>query len=719
MFNQYPYLNLNDLNLDYVLNAIRELRYDVTNFVSINAIKYADPIQWNITSQYEKNTIVIDPVTGTAYISVAPVPSGVALTRPEYWTVVFDLGSFVTRAAQNFTSRWESVTTTTATFPTNTGEWLVWGDVLYKAISNIIAGDTYVVGSNIEHFTIEDLYNAYLNTIAQILGMIGDVGTLETTDTSNIVNAINSLVGSVVFRAPTVAAMIASDYPLNATVITQGYHSVNDGGSAEYTIVDTAPADAYYESLTNGTFAVLTIKSTMTFEQFGAYGDNVNDDAPAIQNAIKYCGNIRANNIYRIKSAIEMNSTGDLTPELATDPDCHIMGKGKNVSLTVSASTVADISEDEATFVMDGGYFHLRGTSRVDFSNCVFMGETSDTKAESAFELTDPARKLNISDCTFANLKYGIHCDENGRWSGESIYSGLYFILCEYGIKYDGQGKDNIIDKCIAQGNTDYMVWLENGIACLFSNNHDYSKYGTYIFFGGNIVNNYFDGVEKLHIKTSYDRSGSLTNKYSSHGTNITGNTFVMSFHDTVLTGAKAFIVVENDRFVSTNITNNIVHGGADYADIALIDMTNVDYSANNVIKNNTGLGLNALFKNVKNSAINYYYNDYEGYHPYAEVDATYTDVRQGTIVCNGGFIIFVRINNPSTTISNAIEVKNLPPLGTCNSITFRIDSSNNLSQITNSSYLESVAAGNKQTTIFFINTGSVDMSEMLMNVVG
>lgn len=197
-FNEYPYLNLTDLNLDYILNAIREMRYEVTNFVSINAIKYADPIQWTIIRQYEKNTIVIDPVTGTAYISVAPVPSGVALTREEYWTVVFDLGLFVTRAAQNFTSHWESDTTLTATFPTNAGGWLVWGNVLYKALVNITAGDQYVIGSNIQHFTIEDLYNEYLNTIASIVNIIGDLAELETSDTSNIVHAINSILNTTI-----------------------------------------------------------------------------------------------------------------------------------------------------------------------------------------------------------------------------------------------------------------------------------------------------------------------------------------------------------------------------------------------------------------------------------------------------------------------------------------------------------------------------------------
>lgn len=224
MFNQYPYLNLNDLNLDYILNAMREMKYEVTNFVSINAIKYADPIQWNITSQYEKNTVVIDPLTGTAYISVAPVPSGVALTRPEYWSVVFDLGSFVTRAAQNFTSRWEADTTLTATFPTNTGEWLVWGDILYKALTNIVAGDQYVVGSNIEHFTIEDLYNTYLNTIASILAMIGDLQELTTSDTSDIVHAINSVLDDLNITIGDLADLTTSD----ASDIVHAINSVLD-----------------------------------------------------------------------------------------------------------------------------------------------------------------------------------------------------------------------------------------------------------------------------------------------------------------------------------------------------------------------------------------------------------------------------------------------------------------------------------------------------------
>ena len=228
MFNQYPYINVNDLNLDYILNQIRVMMNEVTNFVSINAIKYADPIQWDITRQYEKNTVVIDPVTGTAYISVAPVPAGVALTRPEYWTVVFDLGSFVTKAAKNFTSRYEESTTLTATFPSNTGDWLVWGDILYKALTNITAGDAYVENGNIEHFTIEDIYISYLNTIANILAIVGDLADLTTSDTTSIVNAINSVVTDYMAADNAIDAKIGDLANLTTTDKTSVVNAINE-----------------------------------------------------------------------------------------------------------------------------------------------------------------------------------------------------------------------------------------------------------------------------------------------------------------------------------------------------------------------------------------------------------------------------------------------------------------------------------------------------------
>ena len=284
MFPIYPYLNINDLNLDYILKQIGILETEVTQFVSLNAIKYADPIQWNIVQQYEKNTVVIDPLTGTAYISVAPVPSGVALTNTDYWTVVFDLGSFVTRAAQNFTSRWESETTTSATFPSNTGEWLVWGDVLYKALTNITAGDTYVVNGNIEHFTIEDVYNAYLNTIANVLAIIGDLVDLTTSDTSDIVHAINSVLADLNITIGDLANLTTSDTSdiVNAINSVLADLNITIGDLANLTTSDTSSV----VNAINAVNARISNYDIVNVKEHGATGDGITDDSAAVADAL-------------------------------------------------------------------------------------------------------------------------------------------------------------------------------------------------------------------------------------------------------------------------------------------------------------------------------------------------------------------------------------------------------------------------------------------------
>lgn len=195
--NRYAYTDFHELNADWMIRTMMELINQVENFVSLNAIKYADPIQWNITKQYEKNTVIIDPLTGTAYISVQPVPMGVALTNTDYWTVVFDLGSFVVRAAKNFTNRYEADTTLTATFASNQGDWLVWGDELYEVISNIVAGDQYVVNSNIKHITMEEVCDALAQAIQNVDLKVGDLNDLTTSVTTSVVLAINSVLNDL------------------------------------------------------------------------------------------------------------------------------------------------------------------------------------------------------------------------------------------------------------------------------------------------------------------------------------------------------------------------------------------------------------------------------------------------------------------------------------------------------------------------------------------
>lgn len=75
-----------------------------------------------------------------------------------------------------------------------------------------------------------------------------------------------------------------------AYVKTLGYYEVNDGGYAEYKIVDDSTLTddgGCIHTLTNGLKAKLIINGEINVKQFGAYCDNTNDDTNLINNAIK------------------------------------------------------------------------------------------------------------------------------------------------------------------------------------------------------------------------------------------------------------------------------------------------------------------------------------------------------------------------------------------------------------------------------------------------
>ena len=228
LFDQFPYTNFHELNLDWILRALKELEKTIEQFVSINSLKYADPIQWDITSQYEKNTIVIDPQTGTAYISIQPVPAGVALTETDYWTVVFNLKNFVVRAAKNFTTRYENDTTLTATFSSAAGEWLVWGDVLYVALVNITAGDSYVVGSNIRHITMEEVINDIKALITAEATARQNAIAVEATARQNADTALQNAITAEATARQNADTTLQNAITAEATARAQADNAINE-----------------------------------------------------------------------------------------------------------------------------------------------------------------------------------------------------------------------------------------------------------------------------------------------------------------------------------------------------------------------------------------------------------------------------------------------------------------------------------------------------------
>lgn len=280
LFENFPYANFHELNLDWILHKLKELETVITNFVAINSVKYANPIIWNITSQYETNTVVLDS-SGNAYLSVQPVPAGVSLDREEYWTKI-----------GNFSALWDSVRSaitpydeqhsTTASVDHKAGDWVWLENDLLLITKNINAGDKYVEGSNCKKTNVHDLFAMLSETITN------EVNTLSVELQDEISNRENA------------------DKTLDEKIVAEAQARA-EADAAEAKARAEADA-ALEEKIGSGTIHVINVRD------FGAVGDAVHDDTAAFQAAIENFQTNKTpiyvpNGEYRITASLHLDTT--------------------------------------------------------------------------------------------------------------------------------------------------------------------------------------------------------------------------------------------------------------------------------------------------------------------------------------------------------------------------------------------------------------------------
>lgn len=121
--NQFPYLDFHEMNLDWILKAMKRLAAEMNDYKAAHQISYYG--LWDITKQYSAWTIAY--YDGHLYLSIQPVPVGVDINNANYWMNVlpfsidteFDNDSYNAIANRTVTAKFNDVDDTLENVITN------------------------------------------------------------------------------------------------------------------------------------------------------------------------------------------------------------------------------------------------------------------------------------------------------------------------------------------------------------------------------------------------------------------------------------------------------------------------------------------------------------------------------------------------------------------------------------------------------------------------
>lgn len=399
-----PYTNFHDLNLDWIIEVLNEFNTKLTNFVSLATIKYANPIQWDITSQYETNTVVVDS-HGNAYLSVQPVPSGVSLDRVEFWTKIGNFDELWADVKKAITPNDEGRSpTATADRAVNDLVWV--NGALVRVTRAMIAGDAYVPGSN----CVSSSTNEVLHYLITAIGA-------ETTARENADTQLQTAIGAEKTareNADTqLQTAIGAETTARENADTQLQTAINNETQAR-----KEADNGLQNSLDQLQQDVKKVLDYANVKSYGAKGDGATDDTIAFSTAIAsgkdlfipdgeyiITGAINIGSPLMTSGAIVRASGVTITMGAPVAPcTLHFRASGGGKYNITTGETVADwfIDENIADVFSGGSIKNFTGTIKFPTPGS-WSAANGKLTADTSYKIVEPVRVDNRTSYDFCN----------------------------------------------------------------------------------------------------------------------------------------------------------------------------------------------------------------------------------------------------------------------------------------------------------------------------